>query len=58
LLAIIADGGDPAYNSKMPAFRDELTEPERRAVLEFIKNTWGREEAEFQWWMTATESGA
>ena len=58
LLAIIAEGGDPAYNSKMPAFRDKLTEEERRAVLEFIKSTWGRNEAEFQWWMTATESGA
>lgn len=58
LLAIIADGGDPAYNSKMPAFRDKLTEEERQAVLEFIKSTWGRNEAEFQWWMTATESGS
>lgn len=58
LLAIIAEGGDPAYNSKMPAFRDKLTEPERRAVLEFIKSTWGKNEAEFQWWMTATESGS
>ena len=58
VLAIIADGGDPAFNSKMPAFRDKLTELERRAVLEFIKSTWGRNEAEFQWWMTATESGA
>lgn len=58
LLAIIADGGDPAYNSKMPAFRDKLTEEERRAVLEFIKSKWGEDEREFQWWMTATESGA
>jgi mono/diheme cytochrome c family protein len=58
LLAIIAEGGDPAFNSKMPAFRDKLTELERRAVLEFIKSTWGRNEAEFQWWMTAPESGA
>jgi mono/diheme cytochrome c family protein len=58
LLAIIADGGDPAYNSKMPAFRDKLTQQERRAVLEFIKSSWGRNEAEFQWWMTATQSGA
>ncbi|HEY4666273.1 MAG TPA: cytochrome c [Anaerolineales bacterium] len=58
LLAIIAEGGDPAYNSKMPAFRDKLTEEERRAVLEFIKSTWGENEREFQWWMTATESGS
>lgn len=58
LLAIIANGGDPAFNSKMPGFRDKLTERERRSVLEFIKSTWGRNESEFQWWMTATESGA
>jgi len=58
LLAIIAEGGDPAYNSKMPAFRDKLNEQERRAVLEFIKSSWGSKEAEFQWWMTATQSGA
>jgi mono/diheme cytochrome c family protein len=58
LLTIIADGGDPAYNSKMPPFRDRLTELERRAVLEFIKSSWGRNEAEFQWWMTATETGS
>jgi mono/diheme cytochrome c family protein len=58
LLTIIADGGDPAYNSKMPAFRDKLTEPEKWAVLEFIRSKWGEDEREFQWWMTATESGS
>jgi len=58
LLAIIADGGDPAYNSKMPALRDKLTEQERQAVLEFIKSKWGKNEREFQWWMTAIGSGS
>jgi len=58
LLAIIADGGDPAYHSKMPAFSDNLAEQEQWAVLEFIKSSWGRNEAEFQWWMTATGSGS
>ena len=58
LLAIITEGGDLAYNSKMHAFRDKLTEEERRAVLEFIKSKWGENEREFQWWMTATESGS
>ena len=58
LFVIIADGGDPAYNSKMPAFRDKLTEQQQRAVLEFIKSKWGRNEREFQWWMTATGSGS
>ena len=58
LLAIVAEGGYPAYNSKMPAFRDELTEQEQRAVLEFIKSKWGEDEREFQWWITATGSGS
>ncbi len=55
LLDIIADGGDPAYNSKMPAFRDRLSDQDRRAALEFIKSRWGQEEREFQWWVTARE---
>jgi len=54
LLAIMADGGNPAFNSKMPAFREKLDESERRAVLEFIKSKWGEQEREFQWWITAT----
>ena len=53
LLGIIADGGDPVYNSKMPAFKEKLDEDEMIAVLEFIKSKWGREEREYQWWMTA-----
>jgi mono/diheme cytochrome c family protein len=57
LLNIIADGGDPQHNSKMPAFQATLTEAQMVAILEFIKSTWGREEREFQWWMTATRDG-
>ncbi len=53
LMSIILNGGDPSYNSKMPAFKDKLTEDESKAVLEFIKSKWGREEREFQWWITA-----
>jgi len=52
LLDIIADGGDPAYNSKMPAFKDKLTMDEMIAILEFFKSKWGREEREFQWWIS------
>ena len=52
LINIIQNGGDPAYNSKMPAFKDILTEHESMAILEFIKSKWGREEREFQWWIT------
>lgn len=47
LLSLIADGGDPAYNSKMPAFKDKLTPEEMAAVLEFIKGKWGRTSASF-----------
>lgn len=57
LLSIIAHGGDPTYNSKMPAFQETLTEEQMAAILEFIKSSWGREEREFQWWMTATRDG-
>ena len=51
LLAIIANGGDPAY-STMPVFMDVLSDAEMRAVLTFIKTSWGQEEREFQWWIT------
>jgi len=54
LLNIVANGGDPAFNSKMPAFKDKLSEEEMAAILEFIKSKWGKDEREFQWWMTAT----
>ena len=57
LLAIIADGGDPKYNSKMPAFKEKLTKTQMVAILTFIKSAWGRKEREFQWWMTATRDG-
>lgn len=58
LLDIIANGGDPAFNSKMPAFKDKLSEEEMRAILAFIKSKWGKDEREFQWWMTATGGGS
>ncbi len=53
LLEIIANGGDPAI-STMPAFGDTLSEAEMRAVLAFIKASWGLEEREFQWWVSTT----
>ncbi|HKY54492.1 MAG TPA: cytochrome c [Anaerolineales bacterium] len=52
LLNIIANGGDPAYNSKMPAFKDKLTEDEMIAILEFFKSKWSRKERDFQWWIS------
>lgn len=55
LLEIMAEGGDPAYNSHMPGFQDKLTSDELSAVLEFLKSRWGQEEREFQWWITKTQ---
>lgn len=52
LLSIIAEGGEPS-NSDMPAFADILTDEETIAILTTIKNSWGPEEREFQWWITA-----
>ena len=54
LLSIIAAGGDPSY-SDMPAYRDVLMEGEMKVILVFIKSSWGQEEREFQWWITAKE---
>ena len=54
LVSVIAEEGDPSY-SDMPGFRDVLTEEEMNAVLTFIKNSWGQEEREVQWWITAKD---
>ena len=56
LLTIIAKGGQAVYdNAKMPAFGDKLTEDEITAILDFIKSKWGKDEREFQWWITYTQ---
>lgn len=52
LTDIVANGGDPKYNSRMPAFKEQLTEDEIAAILDFIKSRWGREEREYQWWIS------
>ena len=52
LISITENGGDPADNSKMIAFKDQLSSEEVVAILEFIKSNWGREEREYQWWIT------
>ena len=52
LVSIIADGGDPEI-SAMPAFKETLNKQEMLATIEFIKSSWGPEEREFQWWITA-----
>ena len=53
LISITQNGGDPAENSKMIPFKDQLSREEVVAILEFIKSKWGREEREYQWWITA-----
>jgi mono/diheme cytochrome c family protein len=55
ILDIIANGGDPAYNSKMPAFKDQLSKQEMSAILAFIKTYWEDEQSKRQWWMTVTQ---
>ena len=57
LLEILANGGDPTFNSKMPAFGEKLTPDEMRSILEFIKSKWGKDAREFQWWITVTSGG-
>ena len=41
LLDIIANGGDPASNSRMPAYKDQLSTDEMIAILDFIKRSTG-----------------
>jgi mono/diheme cytochrome c family protein len=55
LLIIISEGGLPE-NGNMPPFSNILSEDEMHAVLTFIKTSWGVEEREFQWWISATQS--
>lgn len=57
LLRIIAEGGTFYLpSSQMPGFASVLSEPEMRAVLTFIKTTWGPDELAWQARATASES--
>ena len=58
LVSIIMSGGDPAFNSRMPSFKAQLTEEQARLILDFLKSTWDQEKREFQWWVTATNDGS
>lgn len=55
LISIIANGGDPSSNSKMPAFDDKITPEEIRSILDYIKSKWGKDEREYQWWINKTQ---
>ena len=52
LIEIIKNGGNPDFNSKMPAFGDKLTEHQIISILEFLKSKWSVEAREAQWWMS------
>ncbi len=54
LLQIMTDGGKKVYDGTMPAFGEQLTPDELRAILEFLKSNWNTDAREFQWWITNT----
>lgn len=41
LLEITSQGGDPAYGGTIPGFGEQLSNEEIRAILEYIKTSWG-----------------
>lgn len=53
LIDITLNGGNPQSNSKMPAFKEQLSHDQVVAILDYIKSQWGRDERKYQWWMTA-----
>lgn len=53
LISITENGGDPTDNSKMLSFKNQLSRQEIIAIFEFIKSKWGRDEREYQWWITS-----
>lgn len=52
LFRIVRDGGkiyeDPGFKSMMPAFGDQLSEEDIRAVITYFKSLWGPQERAFQ----------
>lgn len=56
LAQIIREGS--SRPSTMPAFGNVLDAAQIEAILAFLKSKWGREEREFQWWISATQEGA
>ena len=53
MVEIVTEGGVTA-NAAMPAFGQQLADEDVLAVLDFLKSNWGKDEREFQWWVTAT----
>ena len=42
----------------MPPFKYRLTREDAESILDFFKSRWGKEEGEYQWWMTITDTRA
>jgi mono/diheme cytochrome c family protein len=52
LARIILEGGEKLYGGTMPAFGNRLTREQANMILEYFKSRWGKDEREYQWWMT------
>lgn len=55
LLEEIVRAGGTRDKTAMPGFGTQLSSGEIRAILTYIKSTWGVEEREYQWWMTVAQ---
>lgn len=56
LLNIVLEGGEKLYGGTMPPFNDRLTREDAESILDFFKSRWGKDEREYQWWMTVTDT--
>lgn len=54
LVSIILEGGAALYDGTMPAFKDQLTPQQAKLIIDFFKSTWGKNEREYQWWITVS----
>jgi mono/diheme cytochrome c family protein len=54
LMQIVREGGT-RNSTAMPGFGAQLSNMEIQSILTYTKSTWGRDEREFQWWVTATQ---
>jgi cytochrome c len=56
LQRIVLEGGAKLYGGTMPAFDDQLTQEQAAMILDYFKSQWGKDEREYQWWITVTEN--
>ena len=55
LLVDLILNGSTFERSRMPTFRDVLSESETLAILEYLKSSWGEQEREFQFKVSSQE---